>query len=440
MRPSGVRPSSEDGGAQALGSPFPLRRRFRRQVLPALAVFVATLVAAMAWTSRDVLETVYLEQAARQARAIAEDAARTAPAAWNRLLSGEALADQDFRRLAETLEQERRAMHLSQLKVYDLTGRTLYAEVPERIGKQESNAALQEVLTEGDAGLRLERQADGSALYELYVPYRDGSGRLRAVFELYEPVDYLDAALLRAAAPAAAIPAAMLAALVLGLAWLVRRAQADIDRRTRLIDDLSLRLERFVSRRASDAIRGESDVAALPAENVDCTLLFSDIRGFTGYAEQHRPEEVIGMLNRAMRLQVAAIEAAGGDVDKMIGDAVFARFHGDGRAQAALAAAEEIQRAAVAEGLPLGIGIYSGPVITGVIGVGQRFDYTAVGDSVNVASRLCSAALAGETIVDRGTLERAGPGPAARYESAEPLSVKGRLAPIKVARRTEPAA
>lgn len=426
-----------DGGGAAgdgLGEPFPLRRRFRRQVAPALALFVAALIATTLWATRSVLESIYLEQAERQAGAIAESASAAVPQAWAHLLAGTALTGSDFRALADALEKERAELHLSQLKVYDLEGRTLYSDAAPQIGEIEENEALNEVLVEGEPALRLDRQPDGTELYELYVPYVDADGHVRAVFELYEPVTYLDGVLLRAAIPVVGVPGLMLLALVVALAMLVGRAQADIDRRTALIDSLRQRLERFVSRRAIDAIRGEADVAAMPAETLQCTLLFSDIRGFTRYAEEHTPEAVIEMLNRAMQMQVDAIEAEGGDVDKMIGDAVFARFHGAGRAASALRAAQEIQLRAAAAELPLGIGVYSGPVITGAIGVGQRFDYTTIGDSVNVASRLCSAAVAGETIVDMDTLDAAGPEISGVFDEAPPLTVKGRQQQIRIAR------
>src|SRR6185369_12217849 len=131
-------------------------------------------------------------------------------------------------------------------------------------------------------------------------------------------------------------------------------------------------------------------------------------------------------------LQVKIIEAHEGDVDKMIGDAVLARFHGQERERSAVEAARAIQAAVGAADLPcgLGIGVFSGPVMAGLVGSGDRLDYTVIGDSVNVAARLCEAAAVGEVIVDAATACRAG-GP---FESEESLRVKGREGSIRVRR------
>lgn len=436
------RPGRRAGAAteapeERLGTPFPLRRRFFRYVVPGLVLFLAALIGTTVIASRAVLEGVYLQQAQRRAQAIAGAAARAEPQAWANLLSGATLTKSDFAALQRALGRVMREFHLSRLRMYGLDAATLFSENPEQIGKIRRSDALQQVLSEGESGLRLKEEAGGSDFYELYVPYRDSAKHLRAVFELYEPVSYLDALLGGAALPIATVPGAMLLVLVAVLSLLVVRAQADIDGRTRAIDSLRKRLESFVSRRAMNAIRDGTDVSAMGAETADCTLLFSDVRGFTSFAESRTPEQVIGFLNRAMRLQVDVIESAGGDIDKMIGDALFARFHGPGRQAAAVRAAAEIHRRAGQEGLdrPLGIGVYSGVVITGPIGVRNRFDYTAVGDSVNVASRLCDAAAAGEIVADAATLDAAGPETGAGFGPPEALSVKGRRAPLTIRRR-----
>lgn len=425
-----------DKAVDRLGEPFPLKKRFFSFVVPGLVLFVVALIMTTISASRWVLERIYLEQAERRASGIAESVAQAEPTAWEHLLAGARLTGSDFAALERALRREMGEFHLSRLKMYGLDATTLFSEVPGQIGTVEDNWALHQVLSEGEPALRLERQASGSASYELYVPFRDSDGQMRAVFELYEPVSYLNSLLLRAALPVVLVPGSMLLILAGALSLLVVRAQQDIDRRTQAIDNLRRRLESFLSRRATDAIRDEPEPGAMRAEMVECTLLFSDVRGFTAFSEDRTPREVIGFLNSAMRVQVAAIEAAGGDIDKMIGDAVFARFHGSGRQSAALRAAEAIHGAAHAEGLdlPFGIGIYSGTVVTGTIGAGRRFDYTAVGDGVNVASRLCAAAEPGETLADAATVEAAGQREREAFGPLEALSVKGRQEPLMVRR------
>ena len=136
-------------------------------------------------------------------------------------------------------------------------------------------------------------------------------------------------------------------------------------------------------------------------ESRQITVLFSDIRGFTTLSERHTPQEIVALLNRYFSLQVEVIFRHGGSLDKFIGDAIMA-FWGaplddDQHARHAVAAALEMaevlqhfKREIGAEGLAfdVGIGIHSGPAVVGLIGSEQRREYTAIGDTVNLASRI----------------------------------------------------
>jgi class 3 adenylate cyclase len=127
-------------------------------------------------------------------------------------------------------------------------------------------------------------------------------------------------------------------------------------------------------------------------------LLFTDIRNFTAFSEGKSPEAVIDALNRCHELQATAILENHGDIDNVVGDGMFARFDGPEKELAASRAAFAI-RAAMAEerrrtagsGRPVfavGIGISAGLVVTGPVGARERRHFTAVGDRVNLASRL----------------------------------------------------
>ena len=126
------------------------------------------------------------------------------------------------------------------------------------------------------------------------------------------------------------------------------------------------------------------------------TLLFTDIRGFTQFAEGCSPEEAVRVLNRYLHLQADLVKRFHGDVDKFIGDAVFAHFSGPDMALDAIRCAVEIQRAVEGASrvdpafpaLAVGIGIATGDVIIGSIGSDDRLDYTAIGPAVNLSSRL----------------------------------------------------
>jgi adenylate cyclase len=134
------------------------------------------------------------------------------------------------------------------------------------------------------------------------------------------------------------------------------------------------------------------------------TLLFTDVRGFTSYAERRPPEKVVEVLNRLLEKQAAIIQENGGDIDKFVGDEVVAVFSGDDSARRACAAAMEIvgccrARPPELDGLTVGAGISTGPVIHGMVGSARRADFTVIGDPVNVASRLCGIAKALQVVV-----------------------------------------
>ena len=167
----------------------------------------------------------------------------------------------------------------------------------------------------------------------------------------------------------------------------------------------------------------------IPSRKVACALLYSDVRDFTGFAEAETPEAVVSYLNRLMTLQVEAVRAHDGDVDKMIGDALLARFDGPDAGRRAIDAAKDLLNRVDAEALPrgVGVGVYEGVVISGAVGARNRRDFTVIGDAVNVSARLCSAAAAGELVSDTALA-------GTDFGPAETLQVKGRQGGLEVRR------
>jgi adenylate cyclase len=136
-------------------------------------------------------------------------------------------------------------------------------------------------------------------------------------------------------------------------------------------------------------------------ESRQITILFSDIRGFTTLSEKRTPQQVVDLLNRYFTLQVGVIFRHGGSLDKFIGDAIMAFWgaplddpqHAQHAVAAALEMAEVLQRFRQELGeqdadFDVGIGIHSGPAVVGLIGSEQRREYTAIGDTVNLGSRI----------------------------------------------------
>lgn len=412
-------------------TPYPLRQNFWRRIAPGLVLLLAAIVAATVFAAIQTVERIYLELARGRAEAVSAAVSHAAPEAWAHLLAhGETKADVD--RLRAAIEQEVRELRIQAMKVYNLSGLVLFSTDAGDLAKRETNPALKTVVFEGRPVLVRIRE-NGQDLYEIYVPVTDARGDLAAVFELYEPVDYLDALLWRSGAMAAAVPAGGLALLLAGLGLLVGRGQREIDGRARALAETRRKLESFVSQSAVNAARGGG---AIPSKRVRLTLFYSDARDFTGYSENNPPERVVWFLNELMGIQVAAVRAHGGDVDKMIGDALLARFDGAGAEARALAAARDVQAELARAQLPrpVGIGIYTGEVISGAVGAADRRDFTVIGDGVNVAARLCSAAGAGEIVADAATLQAAD-GEAAAFGPAEEITVKGRREAVRIRRR-----
>jgi adenylate cyclase len=184
------------------------------------------------------------------------------------------------------------------------------------------------------------------------------------------------------------------------------------------------------------------DSFKLGGVNQTITILFADIRGFTRISEHSPPERIVGLLNKYFSAMTDIIFAHGGTLDKYLGDGLMALFGAPTAtpddANNALNAAVAMQRRMIglnqdlhAEGfseLGVGIGLHTGEVTVGYIGSERRSEYTAIGDTVNTASRLESNALGGQILISDATAKAAH----SRYrlESREPITVKNRTQPV----------
>ena len=185
---------------------------------------------------------------------------------------------------------------------------------------------------------------------------------------------------------------------------------------------------------------------ALGGKHVDATVMFSDIRSFTGLAESLPPAETIDLLNSYYTLMFDAIGSQGGIVNQMLGDGLMALFgaplpHADHAERAVRAGLEMLELVAsfdrdqAAQGKPqirIGIGIASGQVIAGYTGTERRVTYTCVGDTVNLAAHLeaHTKVLGQPILIDEQT--RAGLSSAVRVEEHGPVQFKTRVQPVRV--------
>lgn len=155
---------------------------------------------------------------------------------------------------------------------------------------------------------------------------------------------------------------------------------------------------------------------ALGGELRDVTMLFCDIRGFTALTEKMPPHEVIDLLNEHMTILTQVAYDHGGIVDKFVGDLIMVLFGAPittgNDAQRAVSCARAMFKARREHNihsrhpLEMGIGIATGNVVAGCMGSDQRLSYTVIGHRVNLASRLCHIAQAGEIVMDADTAQK----------------------------------
>ncbi|HEY9900886.1 MAG TPA: adenylate/guanylate cyclase domain-containing protein [Candidatus Sericytochromatia bacterium] len=171
-------------------------------------------------------------------------------------------------------------------------------------------------------------------------------------------------------------------------------------------------LERYVNSQLVEAILNEKgDISLAPAKN-DITILFSDIRNFTSKCEELEAEKIVEYLNEYFTHMVDVIFSHGGTVNKFVGDMIVAMFGAPSRLvdseRCAIETAIDMQNRIKQIPVPwirhnfiTGIGISSGEVVVGNVGSPQHMDYTAIGDKVNIASRLQSMAKGEQILVSR---------------------------------------
>ena len=209
-------------------------------------------------------------------------------------------------------------------------------------------------------------------------------------------------------------------------------------------------LSRFLSPAlVEQAARGSIELSKGGALT-ELTILFSDIRGFTGIAEKLPAQEVVSMLNDYFELMVDILFEHNGILDKFIGDAIMGLWGApvkreDDATQAVRAAVRMQRRMAewneerIAQGkvpLRIGIGLHTGQVVVGNMGSSKALSYTAIGDGVNLASRLCGVAREDMVVVSEECARRAGKD---RFvlEALPPAKVKNREAPVEIFRVLE---
>jgi adenylate cyclase len=195
---------------------------------------------------------------------------------------------------------------------------------------------------------------------------------------------------------------AMLTPLLFGWGFYFAAALSEYLREKQSREQTVRIFSRFLDPRVVDSLVAQGQTPqTLSGQAREITVLFSDIRGFTTLSEKRSAEEIVSLLNRYFSLQVEIIFRHGGTLDKFIGDAIMA-FWGAPQddpqhAQHAVAAALEMERSLLhfkeelgedGRDFDVGIGIHTGTAVVGFLGSEARMDYTAIGDTVNLSSRI----------------------------------------------------
>ena len=215
-----------------------------------------------------------------------------------------------------------------------------------------------------------------------------------------------------------------------------------------LKQQIKKQFEHYLAPAMVKRLQKDPSLLKLGGETRTMTFLFSDIRGFTPISEKYKgnPKALTELINRFLTRMTDIIINNGGTIDKFMGDCIMAFWnaplddgqHAEHAVKAALEMQEELEilnAELIAEGLPninIGIGINTGEALVGNMGSNQRFDYSVIGDAVNLASRLESSSktlgktlIVGEDTVKIAKVKH-------NFEYVDNITVKGKTEPVKV--------
>ena len=210
----------------------------------------------------------------------------------------------------------------------------------------------------------------------------------------------------------------------------------------RMIKDMFCR---YMSQEVLASMMESPDAIKLGGDKRNATVFFADIRGYTSFSEKREPEQIVEILNEYFSEAVDHVIKYKGYIDKFIGDCIMAvwgvpMLPEKEDAINAVSCALAIQKMVSskkrkffkkeASRLRIGIGVNTGPLVAGNLGSAQRMDYSVIGDTVNLASRLEGVAGADEVIISRETRNQLGD--MFRLEERQPVQVKGKVKPIQI--------
>ena len=204
----------------------------------------------------------------------------------------------------------------------------------------------------------------------------------------------------------------------------------------RLRQQIKKQFGHYLDPRQVKQLQENPGLLKLGGERKYCTMLFTDVRGFTNLSETLEPEQVTELMNKTLTIQANAVKKYGGMVDKYIGDAMMAIFNApldlDNHEDRAILTAIEIKKQMLDAdlGIEIGIGINSEIVLLGNCGSEDRFDYTAIGSDVNLAARCESSCkeVGEDIVIARNTIENTN----IYVNKLKPIKMKGISKPVEI--------
>lgn len=192
-------------------------------------------------------------------------------------------------------------------------------------------------------------------------------------------------------------------------------------------------LNRYISSRTQRIVEAYSVTGLLPSpEFHEVSIMFTDIRGFTSMSQKTEPEELFYQVSKELGKQVNLVYEYKGYIDKFGGDGLMAIFDGESSVKHACQCAWHIINSRITdpflknqEPLPIGIGIHYGSVIIGNIGSEEHLDYSALGDSVNLAARLCANTDSMQISVSAAVSKILSDDPNFTFAAPEDIEIKG---------------
>lgn len=197
-------------------------------------------------------------------------------------------------------------------------------------------------------------------------------------------------------------------------------------------------LRRYLGDNVAEMVDARPSFVDVGGQTQVVSVLHADVRGYTTMAEQLPPDKVVSLLLRYHGAAAKAIRGSGGTIDRFAGDAILALWNAPQQqadhVRRAIAGALAMRDAAQQTGTDLGygVGVHTGEAMVGNLGSDEYQNFTAIGDTVNVAARLQGQAKAGEVICSAAVLAAAGDG--VRVTPLGALELKGRRTPVEAYR------